>query len=152
MKKKMILFTVVILAVLAAASCGAKGDDTITLDPMENGGNVILPAVDGPAVGGPAQMPARPGSGVTGDPSTNLPDLVDISGTVKDINDGLVLITCDDGSDFMLRFSDNSKFTEGVSQELNVGNKISCSVKLEPTLAPPSQGEVFEVVENTAVN
>ncbi len=152
MKKKMILLTVVILAVLAAASCASKGDDTITLDPMENGGNVLLPAVDGPAVGGPADMPARPGSDVTGDPSVNLPELVDVSGTVKEVNEGLVLITCGDGGDFMLRFSENSKFAEGVSQEIKVGNKVSCTVKLEPTFAPPSQGEVFEVMENTAVN
>lgn len=148
MRKKILIFVVVIIAVLAAASCAAKGDDVVTLDPMENGGNVILPA----PVETPANVPARPGSGVTGDPSANLPDLVDVSGTVKEVNEDLVLITCGDGSDFMLRFSENSKFAEGVSQEINVGNNISCSVKSEPTFTTPSQGEVIEVFENIAAN
>ncbi len=136
------------MAVLAAASCVAKSEDTITLDLMENGGNVTLPA----PVETPDGMPARPGSGATGDPSVNLPDLIDVSGTVKEVNEGLVLITCEDGSGFMLRFSENSKFAEGVSREINVGNTISCSVRLEPTFTTPPQGEVFKVFENTAVN
>lgn len=95
-------------------------------------------------------MPALPGSDVTGDPSANLKDLVSVSGVVKEISEGLVLITCADGSDFMLRFSENSVWAEGVTKEISVGNTISCTVKPEPTFAPPSQGEVFEVTKNSA--
>jgi hypothetical protein len=147
MIKKMFMIAAVILVVLATASCAANiNDGIITLDPIENGEYVILPAPADDPVG----MPARPGSGVTGDPSANLPDFVEVSGTVKEVNPDLVLITCNDGSDFMLRFSENSKFVEGVNQEINVGNSISCTVKLEPTFTTPSQGEVFEVLVNIA--
>jgi hypothetical protein len=52
----------------------------------------------------------------------------------------------------MLRFSENSTWAQGVDQEIKVGNRISCTVKPEPTFAPPSQGEVYEVYENYAEN
>jgi hypothetical protein len=97
----------------------------------------------------PGSVPARPGRDVTSDPSANLPDLVEVNGTVKEVKEGLILISlADEGGDFMLRFSEHSKFAEGVNTEIKAGNTVQCLVKLEPTFAPPSQGEVYEVLAN----
>jgi hypothetical protein len=97
----------------------------------------------------PNSVPARPGTDVTSDPSANLPDLVEVNGTVKEVKQGLVLITlADGGGDFMLRFSEHSKFAEGVGTELKTGSTVRCLVKPEPTFAPPAQGEVYEVLSN----
>jgi hypothetical protein len=81
-------------------------------------------------------------------PSENVADLVEVSGSVKEVKEGLVLITTQDQGEFMLRFSENSKWADGVDTKIETGNKITCLVKLEPTFAPPSQGEVFKVVSN----
>jgi hypothetical protein len=99
-----------------------------------------------------AGVSARPGSGITGDESDNLQDLIEARGTVKEVNGDLVLITLsDNGNDFMLRFSENSKYDEGISKDIKAGNKIKCMVKPEETFAPPSQGEVYEVIANEAL-
>jgi hypothetical protein len=146
-KRKVLIFGLFLSVLIMLAACVAqKPDDSIiTLDPKES----PVTAESG-AGQSPATMPARPGSGVTGDPSGNLQDAKEVSGTVKEVNDGLVLITLADGSDFMLRFSENSVFASGVEKQINVGNSITCTVKPEPTFTTPSQGEVLEVTENTA--
>jgi hypothetical protein len=96
-------------------------------------------------------MPARPGSGLTHDPSVNLDDLQEVSGVVREVNGDLVLIELSgDGGEFMLRFSENSTWCEDVSTDINVGNTVTCIVKLEETFAPPAQGEVMEVLSNEA--
>jgi hypothetical protein len=96
-------------------------------------------------------MPAKPGLDVTYDPSANLP--VDITGIVKEIREGLVLVEIpDNGGDFMLRFSENTKWDTGVNTEIIVGNSIVCLVKPEPTVTTPSQGEVMQVLNNDAAN
>lgn len=147
MTKKLFFIAVVLIVALAASACVANiNENIISPEPTQNTNNILLPATDSP-IG----VPARPGSGVSGDPSANLPDLVDVSGIVKEVRQDLVLITCDDGGDFMLRFSEHSTWAEGVNKEIKVGNRISCSVKLEPTFTTPSQGEVYEVFENNTV-
>ena len=99
----------------------------------------------------PALMPARPGSDATGDPSGDLGDLTEVSGTVKTAQDGLVLIALtDEGGDYMLRLSDNTRWDEGVDKTFAAGNTVSCMVKPEPTLTTPPQGEVLEVIANDA--
>lgn len=119
-------------------------------------GPAINPAPDivttGPNTGA-AGVPARPGSGVTGDQSGNLGDLQEVSGVVRDLKPGLILIALDNnGGDFMLRMSDNTKWDAGVkSKVVKVGNTMTCRVKPEPTLAPPSQGEVYLVLKNMEV-
>lgn len=75
-------------------------------------------------------------------------DLVEMSGTVKEMNNGLVLIESADGGEFMLRFSENSKWDNGVNKELATGNTVRCLVKLEPTFTTPSQGEVIRMTAN----
>jgi len=85
----------------------------------------------------------------TGNPSSALPGLVEVSGTVKEIKQGLILIEqYDDQGGFMLRFSENTKWRDGVKKDIETGNRIKCLVKLEPTFTTPSQGEVYEVIEN----
>ncbi len=96
----------------------------------------------------PDGVPARPGSGATSDPSAHLNDLVEACGTVKQVNGQLVLIEPAGGGEFMLRFSENTRWEDGVSQTIEVGNTITCQVKPEPTLTTPSQGEVFLVTGN----
>ena len=74
-----------------------------------------------------------------------------VSGVVKKINGALVLIaSAQDGGEFMLRFSENSKWDAGVDTQISIGNTITCMVKLEPTFTTPSQGEVFEVLSNSS--
>lgn len=83
------------------------------------------------------------------EPPELLPEFMEVTGTVKEVKEGLILISLtDDGGDFMLRFSENSKYTEGIDPEIEVGNSVKCLVKPEPTFAPPAQGEVFEVLFN----
>ncbi len=96
----------------------------------------------------PNVMPARPGSGATSDPSAHLNDLVGTCGTVKQVNGQLVLIEPAGGGEFMLRFSERTRWDEGVNQTIEVGNTITCQVKPEPTLTTPAQGEVFLVTGN----
>lgn len=137
MKKRMVVAFILVLIVLLGA-CADKAVIEITAAPSS-------------ASQGPNSMPARPGSGVTGDPSAILKDLTNVSGTVKEIKQDLVLITLKDGGgDFMLRFTDKTIWDEGVSKDIKVGNNMECLVKLEPTFAPPSQGEVYEIISNTA--
>ena len=133
--KKLFVFMGILLLILAAA-CTAN-----SVHPTQS------PAAD-PDTSNPVGMPARPGSGVTGDPSAYLDELVEVSGTVQEVNDGLVLILLVDGSEYMLRFSDKSHWDDGVDTKILTGNKITCMVKPEPTLTTPSQGEVIEVISN----
>lgn len=94
-------------------------------------------------------VPVSPGSGVSADTSDIINNLTEVSGKVKKVNGDLVLITLsDNGSDFMLRFSENTKWDDGVSKDIRTGNMITCMVKPEETFAPPSQGEVYEVISN----
>lgn len=132
------VFVAILLLILAFifAACATVGLPSATVTPE--------PAAES----GPAVMPARPGSGATGDPSANLHDLVDVAGVAKEVKEGLVLITREDGSDFMLRFSENTTWDEGVDQTIAVGNRIACQVKPEPTFTTPSQGEVYFVSGN----
>lgn len=74
--------------------------------------------------------------------------LVEMSGTVKEVNDGLVLIETADSGEFMLRFSENSKWDEGINKEIAAGNTVRCLVKPEPTFTTPSQGEVIKMTAN----
>jgi hypothetical protein len=147
MKRLSLLLAVLLTVFIVLTACAAEKphDSMITLDPKESA--IVF---DPEAAQSPATMPARPGSDVTEDPSANLPDLVEVSGIIKEDNQGLVLITLSDGSDFMLRFSENSKWAQGVSKEMKPGNTITCTVKPEPTFTTPSQGEVFEVTANEA--
>lgn len=80
---------------------------------------------------------------------TSSPDLQEVTGTVKEIKEGLVLITLSENAgDFMLRFSEKTQWAKGVNTELMTGNVMTCRVKPEPTFAPPSQGEVILVLKN----
>jgi hypothetical protein len=140
MKRRLISAVLLAMAAVLLAACSAGGAGS-----GSEASGITLPA---PA-DSPAGMPARPGSGVSGDPSVNLDDRQEVSGVVKEVNGDLVLIgLAGDGGDFMLRFSENSTWCEGVSQDITVGNTIRCTVKPEPTSAPPSQGEVKEVLLN----
>lgn len=140
MSKLLILMLALVLTMFMAVSCdtaGEKGTET-TVTESESGD-------------APSSMPARPGSDITGDPSANLP--VEIMGVVKEIKDSLVLIEIpDNGGDFMLRFSENTKWDTGINTEIVVGNSLVCLVKLEPTVTTPSQGEVIQVLSNDASN
>lgn len=121
---------------LVFAACATVGLPVATVTPEPAGES------------GPAVMPAKPGSDATGDPSANLHDLVDVAGVAKEVKKGLVLVTLEDGSDFMLRFSENTRWDDGVNQQVSVGNRITCQVKPEPTFTTPSQGEVYFVTGN----
>lgn len=145
MKKNIALYILVILELALFCAC-APAEDASVLP----AGTESQQATAAPDETVPAGVPARPGSGKTGDPSAYLNDLVEKSGTVKTINDGLVLIDlADNGGEFMLRFSENSKWADGVDQKIEAGNTITCLVKPEPTLTTPSQGEVYEVTANS---
>lgn len=136
MKKAFISILLIVLIVSAFTACATASPaaaSTVTVSP---------------AASSPAGVPARPGSGATGDPSANLGDLVEVSGAVKQVREGLVLITTGEGAEFMLRFSENSKWSDGVSQDIREGNAITCQVKPEPTFTTPAQGEVFLVIQN----
>ncbi len=135
--KKIFLIMALLLLILTAA-CTA------------NGGRAA--DTSGPDGTSPAGMPARPGSGVTGDPSAHLDELMEVSGTVLEVNDDLVLMTLEDGSEYMLRFSESSQWDDGVSKEILTDNVVTCLVKPEPTLTTPSQGEVIEVISNQGVS
>jgi hypothetical protein len=140
MKKRLALLISFALVVLVFAACDPDG---------RAGGPVINPG-GGPAddAGAPQVMPALNGEGRTGDPSANLPDLNQVCGAVKEVKEGLVLITLpDNGGDYMLRFGENTVWDEGTDQSmLAEGKTITCTVKPEETFAPPAQGEVFEVI------
>lgn len=138
MKKTVAFMLLILLVIAVCAACATASPGTAT------------PGTLPPAVSSPAGMPARPGSNATGDPSANLGELVEVSGTVKRAQEGLVLITTSEGGEFMLRFSENSKWSDGVSQDIREGNTITCRVKPEPTFTMPSQGEVFLVIQNAA--
>ncbi len=141
MRKLLILMLALVITLFMAVSCdvaGENGTETTSVAESESGD-------------APSSMPARPGSDVTGDPSANLP--VEVMGIVKEINDALVLIEIpDNGGDFMLRFSENTKWDTGVNTEIVIGNSIVCLVKPEPTVTTPSQGEVIQVLNNDAAN
>jgi hypothetical protein len=130
------------------ASTGINGTEPAT--------GITQPAPDIVTIGpntGATSMPARPGSGVTGDPSGNLGDLQEVSGVVIDLRSGLILIALDHNGEFMLRMSDNTQWDAGAtSKVVKVGNSMTCRVKPEPTLAPPSQGEVYRVLKNIEAN
>lgn len=128
----------------APASAGASEKAA----PAGPDGPAAADSTGAPGTTAPAGMPARPGSGATGDPSGRLADLVELSGTVREVREGLVLIETDKGGEYMLRFSGNSKWADGVGTEIETGNRITCRVRPEPTLTTPAQGEVFEVTEN----
>ena len=134
--KGMKMAVAVILAAVLLAACSAAGNE---------GGAGTSPADS------PSGVAARPGSDATGDPSVNLEDRQEVSGVVKEVNGDLVLIELSDGSgEFMLRFSENSAWAKDVSRDIAADNTVTCIVKLEPTFAPPSQGEVLEVLSNEA--
>ncbi len=132
--KKLFLCAATLLLVLAGA-CTANGGQPSQPPAVESGTT------------GPAGMPAPPYSGVTGDPSA-YPDELEVSGTVQETNDSLVLILLEGGGEYMLRFSENSRWDDGVETDILAGNKVTCMVKPEPTLTTPSQGEVIEVISN----
>ncbi len=136
MKKIFIFILLIAMTITVCAACA-------TASPA-----VSSPGTASPAASSPAGMPARPGSGATGDPSANLGELVEVSGTVKQIQEGLVLITTNEGGEFMLRFNERAEWGIGVSREIKEGNAITCRVKPEPTFTTPSQGEVFLVIQN----
>jgi len=139
--KRFILFAITVTMMVSLASCTVKGA----------GGPAATASPEVTASQSPASVPARPGSGVTGDPSGNLEDLQEVTGTVQEVRDGLVLIDlADNGGEFMLRFSENTHWDDGVSQEIQVGGTVTCLIKPEPTFAAPSQGEVMEVMVNEA--
>lgn len=140
----LILLPLVVLAMtlMACAADNGTASQAVTTD-MTSATPTPM-ASEEPAPNG---VPARPGSGATGDPSANLADLIEVSGVVKEVKEGLVLIS-QDGGDFMLRFSENSKWADGVDTKINTGNTITCLVKPEPTFTTPSQGEVFKVLKN----
>ncbi|MHB1150720.1 MAG: hypothetical protein ACYCWE_10535 [Eubacteriales bacterium] len=139
MRKLLILMLALVITMFMAVSCDTAGE-------TETETTAVAESEDAPS-----SMPARPGSDVTGDPSANLP--VEVMGIVKEINDALVLIEIpDNGGDFMLRFSENTKWDAGVNTEIIVGNSIVCLVKLEPTVTTPSQGEVIQVTANDPAN
>ena len=139
MRKLLILMLALLITMFMAVSCDTAGE-------TETETTAVAESEDAPS-----SMPARPGSDVTGDPSANLP--VEVMGTVKEVNDALVLIEIpDNGGDFMLRFSENTKWDTGVNTEIIVGNSIVCLVKLEPTVTTPSQGEVIQVTANDPAN
>jgi hypothetical protein len=145
MKRAYILSAVFLSIVFLFAACAQKSDNAITPVQSETA------SASGTAGGQDAvNMPARPGSGVTGDASANVPQLVDVSGTVKEVNGDLMLITCEDGSDFMLRFGEHTEWAQGVSKDINAGDFIACTVKPEPTFTTPAQGEVYEVTQHAA--
>jgi hypothetical protein len=133
-----------------AVPAETDGEYEVVLEPDPScGDQSSCSPSDLPESTAPGSVPARPGRDVTSDPSANLPDLVEVNGTVKEVKDGLILISLTDGGgDFMLRFSDHSKFAEGVNTEIKTGNTVKCLVKPEPTFAPPAQGEVYEVLAN----
>ncbi len=131
--KKLFLCAATLLLVLAGA-CTANGGQPSQPPAVESGTT------------GPAGM-APPYSGVTGDPSA-YPDELEVSGTVQETNDSLVLILLEGGGEYMLRFSENSRWDDGVETDILAGNKVTCMVKPEPTLTTPSQGEVIEVISN----
>jgi hypothetical protein len=96
-------------------------------------------------------IPAGTDFTATGSPSATHPDLQEVTGVVKEIKQDLILLSlAENGEDFRLRFSENSKWGEGIGKEILMGNTLDCLVKLEPTFTTPSQGEVYEVISNTA--
>lgn len=75
--------------------------------------------------------------------------LVDMEGVVKQVDEGLALIELgDEGGEFLLRFTDNTVWNEGINTYVDVGNIIQCRVKPDATFTTPAQGEVFEVLKN----
>ncbi len=172
LKKALIMFTILVVA-LAFAACTPQ--PVTTLPAVETPGTQVMepagqgpsgmdgavstgvtmpdPAIDlpapdtvtsGPGVGSSVDAPSS--TGASDDPAASL---MEVSGVVKEQKPGLVLISLNDnGGDFMLRISENTKWAQGVSKTIKPGSCITAKVKLEPTLAPPSQGEVFLVVKN----
>jgi len=141
MKRWLISTVLLVMAAVLLAACSAGG----TQNGSEASG-ITLPA---PA-DSPDGMPARPGSGLTHDPSVNLDDLHEVSGVVREVNGDLVLIELSgDGGNSC---SGSAKIRRGAKAlaRTSVGNTIRCTVKPEPTFAPPSQGEVKEVLFNEA--
>lgn len=166
--RPLIMFTIVIIAMLLLAACttppiktlpatnapGAQGGDgpAIQIEPVNNGSQpVILPpppdaGTTGLNTGVVSTGVDTPVSSASMDPSTNLQE---VTGVVKDLKSGLILIALtNNGGDFMLRISDNTKWAEGVDKTVKLGNYMTCRVKPEPTFAPPSQGEVYLVMKN----
>lgn len=164
--RPLIMFTIVMITMLMLAACtqqpittlpatnapGAQGGDgtAMQIEPGTNGSEpVILPAPDVvtsvPNTNGPAGVDTPVSPGAT-DPTANLQE---VTGVVKDLKSGLILISLvNNGGDFMLRISENTKWAEGVDKTVKVGNCMTCRVKPEPTFAPPSQGEVYLVLKN----
>lgn len=139
MKRLLIAAIVWALAMVLLTACSAGAGSST------DASGIILPA---PA-DSPAGVPARPDSGVSGDASVNLEDRQEVMGVVKEVNGDLVLISLtQDGGDYMLRFTEDTRWAEGVETELCVGNTVTCVVLPEETFAPPVQGEVIEVLSN----
>lgn len=93
-------------------------------------------------------LPAASSPAVTGTPEATMPNLVEVSGVVKKIDGDLVLIATQDAGDFVLDFSGNSKWADGVSTKIEIGNTMTCRVKPEPTFTTPDRGEVYLVLSN----
>lgn len=126
MRKLLILILALVLAMFMAVSCDTAGENATETT---------------------AGTESESGDVLSSDPSANQP--VEIMGVVKEIKDNLVLIEMpDNGGDFMLRFSENTKWDTGINTEIVVGNSLVCLVKLEPTVTTPSQGEVMQVTAN----
>jgi hypothetical protein len=134
--RKLLLFLLLLMIMSVLAACTSETGGTP---------DTSMPA----GTSAPSAMPARPGSGVTGDPSASLVDLVEVKGTVKETKPGLILIELiNGGGEFMLRLSENTIWDAGVSKDILAGNIMICQVKPEPTFTTPSQGEVYRVMEN----
>lgn len=138
--KRWMVSIVLCLAVITLFAACSKG----TNEGSEGSANT-LPAPMDTAAG----VPARPNSDVSGDGSVNLDELMEVSGTVKEINSNMALISLtENGEDYMLRFSEKTTWRENVNTNITAGNILKCNVKPEPTFTTPSQGEVIEVLSN----
>jgi len=140
MKRAFIPVGLWVVAMLLLTAC-AMGTNA----PGADASGIVQPADS------PSGVPARPGSGMTNDPSVNLEDRQEVTGIVKTVNGELVLIDlAQDGGEYMLRFTEDTRWAEGVEPNICTGNTVTCIVLPEETFAPPAQGEVLEVLSNTA--
>jgi hypothetical protein len=144
--KGFVIFLTIVSTILLFSACAAGA-------PQEASATAAASAIptETPAPATPLET-ATPGvskTGVGGGLKSQAPDLVEVSGVVKKVNGALVLIAPQGGGEFMLRFSENSKWADGVNAQIDTGNTIICRVKLEPTFTTPSQGEVILVLSNT---
>lgn len=154
MRKWLLTILPLALLIFASAACMAVGSGSDSGSTAYPAAATVMPsATPQPSAAestAPAASPTKPAMGNLESPPAKAA-LVKVSGVVKKINGALVLIaSAQDGGEFMLRFSENSKWDAGVDTQISIGNTITCMVKLEPTFTTPSQGEVFEVLSNSS--